>query len=202
MLILVPGILATGQFSTWASAAVVGTAMLYQYPQLRRRALRVLPVLGVAALVGLPALVNRLSQFGDGFSVPPSWLGRWDNLVNFYLPALGDFRWVLGVSPDSVLPARETWREVLYLESGYLQFLWVGGLPLLAAFGWLSVVVLRHARRVAADPGPAGAYAAALWAGWWMVLVLSIIDIHLVLRGTGELIFIGLAIVGGRAHDD
>ena len=92
-----------------------------------------------------------------------------------------------------MLPARETWRELLYLESGYLQFLWVGGLPLLAAVGWLSVVVLRQARRVAADPGPAGAFAAALWAGWWMVLVLSVIDIHLVLRGTGELIFVGLA---------
>jgi lipopolysaccharide/colanic/teichoic acid biosynthesis glycosyltransferase len=197
-LVLVPGILAAGQFSTWASAGVVGASMLHQYPPLRRRVLRVLPVLGLAALIGLPALVTRLSQFGDGFSVPPSWLGRWDNLVSFYLPGLGDFRWVLGVSPNSVLPAPETWREQIFMESGYLQFLWVGGLPLLAAFGWLSVVVLRTARRVAADPGPAGAYASALRAGWWMVLALSLIDIHLVLRGTGELIFIGLAIVGGR----
>jgi hypothetical protein len=35
-----------------------------------------------------------------------------------------------------------------------------------------------------------------------MILVLSLIDIHLVLRGTGELIFVGLAIVGGRADDE
>jgi hypothetical protein len=201
-LVLVPGILASGQFSTWASAAVVGTSMLYQYPQLRGRILRLLPVLALAALAGLPALVSRLSQFGEGFSVPPSWLGRWDNINNFYLPGLGDFRWVLGVSPNSVLPAPETWRELIYMESGYLQLLWVGGLPLLAAFGWLSVGVLRYARRGSSDPGPAGAYASALRAGWWMVLVLSLIDIHLVLRGTGELMFVGLAIVGGRADDD
>jgi lipopolysaccharide/colanic/teichoic acid biosynthesis glycosyltransferase len=201
-LLLAPGILAAGQFSTWASAGVVGTALLYLYPELRRRVLRLLPVLAFAALLGLPALVNRVSQFGDGFSVPPSWLGRWDNLVSYYLPALDNFRWVLGMSPNSVLPARETWRDTVYLEYGYLQFLWVGGLPLLAAFAWLSFVVLRHARRVAVDPGPVGAYAAALWAGWWMILVLSLIDIHLVLRGTGELIFVGLAIVSGHADDD
>jgi hypothetical protein len=201
-LVLIPGILAAGQFSTWASAGVVGTSLLYQYPQLRRRVIRLLPALGLAALVGLPAFVNRLSQFGDGFAVPPSWLGRWDNLTSFYLPRLGDFHWVLGVSPNSVLPAPETWRDTIYMEYGYLQFLWVGGVPLLVAFAWLSVVVLRHARRVSADPGPVGAYASALRAGWWMVLALSLIDIHLVLRGTGELIFLGLAIVGGRADDD
>jgi hypothetical protein len=200
-LVLAPGILAAGQFSTWASAGVVGAATLYLHPSLRRRVLRMLPLLAVAALVGVPAVVGRLAQFGDGFSVPPSWLGRWDNLVSFYLPGLGDFRWVLGVSPNSVLEAPETWRELIYMEYGYLQFLWVGGVPLLAAFGWLTVAVLRYARRSACDQGPAGAYAAALWAGWWMILVLSLIDIHLVLRGTGELIFVGLAIVGGRADD-
>ena len=199
-LVLLPGILAAGQFSTWVSAGVVGVATLYLHPSLRRRVLRLLPILAVAALAGVPALINRLAQFGDGFSVPPSWLGRWDNLVTFYWPGLGHYRWVLGVSPNSVLPAPETWRELIYMEYGYLQILWVGGLPLLAGFIWLSVVVLRHARRVAADPGPLGAYGAALWAGWWMILVLSLIDIHLVLRGTGELIFVGLAVVGGRAH--
>ena len=196
-LVLVAGTLAAGQFSTWASAAIVGGAMLYQYPQLRRLVVRLLPLLGVAVLLGIPALWTRLSEFGDGYGVPRSWLGRWDNLVNFYLPGLGDFRWVLGVGPDSVLQAPETWREVIYLEYGYLQFLWVGGVPLLAAFLWLSVGVLRYARRLATRPDTVGAYASALWAAWWMVLVLSLIDIHLVLRGAGELLFTGLAVVGG-----
>ena len=200
--LLVAGTLAAGQFSTWASAAVVGTAVLYQYPELRRLLFRILPILAVAVLLGLPALITRLSEFGDGFGVPRSWLGRWDNLVNFYLPGLGDFRWVLGVGPDSVLQAPETWREVIYLEYGYLQFLWVGGLPLLVAFVWLSVGVLRHSRRLSARPDAVGAYASALWAAWWMVLVLSLIDIHLVLRGAGELLFIGLAVVSGRTTDD
>jgi hypothetical protein len=201
-LVLVAGSLAAGQFSTWASAAVVGTAMLYQYPQLRSLVVRGLPVLGVAVLIGLPTVLGRLSEFDDGFGVPRSWLGRWDNLTNFYLPGLGDFRWVLGVGPDSVLQAPETWREVIYLEYGYLQFLWVGGVPLLLAFGWLSLAVFRYARRCAARSDAAGAYGTALWAAWWMVLALSIIDIHLLLRGAGDLLFVWLAVVSGRADDD
>jgi hypothetical protein len=201
-LLLGAGTLAAGQFSTWAAAAVVGAALLYQYPLLRAQAVRLLPLLGLAAVIGLPALITRLSEFGDGFGVPRSWLGRWDNLVNFYLPGLGDTGWLLGVGPNSVLQAPETWREVIYLEYGYLQFLWVGGLPLLGAFIWLSVRVLRHSRLVAARQDAVGAYASALWAAWLMVLVLSLIDIHLVLRGAGELLFVGLAIVSGRATDD
>jgi len=200
-LTLTAGTLAAGQFSTWASAAVVTAAMLYVYPRLRRRALRLLPALGVAVLVGLPAFVARLAEFGDSFGVPRSWLGRWDNLVNFYLPALGEFRWVLGVSPNSVLQAPETWRDVIYLEYGYLQLLWVGGVPLLAAFAWLSIELLRQARRMASLPEVVGAYASALWAAWWMVLLLSVIDIHLVLRGAGELLFTFIAITTGKSDD-
>lgn len=199
-LLLGAGVLAAGQFSTWAAAAVVAAVLLHDDTRLRGLARRALPVLAVAALVGLPAFVSRLAQFGDGFGVPRSWLGRWDNLVNFYLPRLGDYQFVLGISPDSVLPAPETWREVIYLEYGYLQLLWVGGLPLLVAFGWLSLAVVRHSRTASAEPGEGGAYAAALHAAWWMVLVLSVIDIHLVLRGAGELLFLFLAVVGGRIH--
>ncbi|MGY1812815.1 hypothetical protein [Blastococcus sp. SYSU D00820] len=199
---LVAGVLASGQFSAWAAAGIVGIGMLRQYPQLRRLAVRLLPVLLLAVVVGLPAFITRLSEFGDGFGVPRSWLGRWDNLTSFYLPGLGDWRWVLGVSPNSVLRAPETWREEIYLEYGYLQFLWVGGVPLLLAFVWLSVAVLRHARRQAGRADTAGAFASALWATWWMVLVLSLIDIHLVLRGVGELLFVGLAVLSGRSDDD
>ncbi|MBW0110140.1 hypothetical protein I4I84_15545 [Pseudonocardia sp. KRD-182] len=197
-LLLAAGVLAAGQFSTWASAIVVGVVALHQNPRLRRTAVRLLPLAGIAVLAGLPAFAERLSQFGDGFGVPRSWLGRWDNLTNFYLPRLTDGSFVLGVSPDSVLAAPETWREVIYLEYGYLQLLWVGGLPLLAAFAWLSVVVLRESREQALRTDVTGAYAATLVAAWWMVLLLSVIDIHLVLRGTGELLFLLLAIISGR----
>ncbi|GAA3243366.1 hypothetical protein GCM10017691_48170 [Pseudonocardia petroleophila] len=197
-LLLAAGVLAAGQFSTWASAVVVAVVLLRENPALRRTVVRLLPLAAVALVVGLPAFVLRLSQFGDGFGVPRSWLGRWDNLVSFYLPRLLDGNVLLGISPDSVLPAPETWREVIYLEYGYLQLLWVGGLPLLAAFGWLSVVVLRESGEQSCRPDVTGAYASTLVAAWWMVLLLSVIDIHLVLRGTGELLFLFMAIISGR----
>ena len=65
--------------------------------------------------------------------LPQSWQGRIDNLTNFYMPRLAHFRWVLGIRPDTVLPAPETWRDVIYLESGYLWLFWVGGIPLVLA---------------------------------------------------------------------
>lgn len=200
--VLGAGVLAAGQFSTWIAAAVAVVAILRRTPQLRRRAVRFLPVVVVAVLIGAPAFLGRMSDFAEGFTVPRSWLGRWDNITHFYVPRLDEFGFVLGVSPDSVLAAPETWRELIYLESGYLQFLWVGGLPLLVAFGWLSVSVLTATSRLRTRPDATGAYAAALEITWWVILVLSVIDIHLVLRGAGDLLFVLLAVVSGRwTHD-
>ena len=42
------------------------------------------------------------------------------------------------------VPAPERWRDVIYLESGDLKLSSIGEVPLLPAFGWLSVVVLRR----------------------------------------------------------
>jgi hypothetical protein len=108
----------------------------------------------------------------------------------------------MGVSPDSVLEAPERWRDVIYLESGYLELLWVGGIPLLAAFVWLSVVVLRRARELMDAPdnqrSALGAAASALWVCWWFVLILTVLDPHLTLRGTGDLLFMLIGITAGR----
>jgi hypothetical protein len=197
-LVLAAGVLAAGQFSTWIAALVGGALILHQYPQLRRQAVRFLPVAGVALLVGAPAFIARLQSFGEGYGVPRSWLGRWDNLTTFYVPSLfDDGAFLIGVSPESVLPAPETWRELIYLESGYLHLLWVGGLPLLAGFVWLSIAVLRRCADLAGRPDALGACASTLQIAWWMVIILSVIDPHLFLRGTGDLLFALLAIVSG-----
>jgi hypothetical protein len=197
-LVLAAGVLAAGQFSTWIAALVAAVLILHQYPDLRRRAVRFLPVAGVAVLIGAPAFLARLESFGEGYGVPRSWLGRWDNLTTFYVPSLFDQGgFLIGVSPESVLPAPETWREVIYLESGYLHLLWLGGLPLLAGFVWLSMAVLRRCADLARRPDALGACASTLSIAWWMVIVLSVIDPHLFLRGTGDLLFALLAIVSG-----
>jgi hypothetical protein len=201
-LVLGAGVLAAGQFSTWIAAVVVGALILARYPRMRRRAVRFLPVAGLAVLVGLPAFASRLAGFGEGFGVPRSWLGRWDNLSEFFIPPLlEDFRFLVGVSPDAVLVAPETWRDVIYIESGYLQLLWIGGVPLLAGFAWLSVAVLRRAGELARRPDALGACASTLQIAWWALIVLSVIDPHLYLRGTGDLLFVLLAVATGVLGD-
>ncbi|MGH3669620.1 MAG: hypothetical protein ACRDSH_03140, partial [Pseudonocardiaceae bacterium] len=91
-----------------------------------------------------------------------------------------------------VLPAPERWRDVIYLESGYLNLLWIGGIPLLIGFGWLSMRVLRRTRELMAQPDAPdalGAAAATLWVCWGVLLVVTVLDPHLTLRGTGDLLF-------------
>lgn len=194
--LLVAGILATGQVTAWISAAVAAGFLLAAFPELRRRSWRALLPLAVLAAVGVPALSVRLQATSSG-GVPISWLTRWDNLSHFYLPALGDFHFLLGVRPDSVLRAPETWRDVIYLESGYLELLWVGGIPLLLGFVWLSRAVLRTARDGAGAPDARGALAQALGISWWMLIVVSVLDAHLTLRGTGDLLFVLLGVTVG-----
>ncbi|MBV9011542.1 MAG: hypothetical protein JO272_05735 [Pseudonocardiales bacterium] len=203
--VLGAGVLAAGQFSTWISAVVAAGLILWRFGTVRRDSTRFLWLVPVALVVGAPALIGRLEGFGD-YGVPRSWIGRWNNLSNFYLPRFGFINVLLGVSPNSVLPAPERWREVIYLESGYLELLWVGGIPLLAAFLWLSVAVLRRTGKLMAPSGgqPEGhsdavaAAASALWVCWWFVLILTVLDPHLTLRGTGDVLFMLMGITTGR----
>lgn len=200
--VLAAGLLAAGQFSTWGAAEVVAIVLWMQEPVVRRQAVRFLPLLPVIVLVGAPAFITRIMGFFEGFGVPRSWLGRWDNITNFYLPDLGGFRWVLGVSPQTVLQAPETWRTEIYMESGYLSFLYIGGVPLLIGFFWLTAGVLRHSRTLVPRKDGVGAAASTLRAVWWMVLVLSVVDIHLVLRGCGDLLAVLLGVITGGVMMD
>lgn len=200
-LVLAAGVLASGQFSTWISAAVAAVLILWRFPDLRSRAWRFLPMIPIVFAIGAPAVLSRLEGF-SGAGVPPSWVGRWDNLSHFYLPRFDWLGVLVGVSPNPVVPAPETWREVIYLEAGYLQFVWIGGIPLLLAFGWLSVAVLRSTSQLMVRPGALGATASALWIVWWFLLVLTVIDPHLTMRGIGDLLFVLLAITTGRLSVD
>jgi hypothetical protein len=193
------GSLATGQFSAWIAVLVVVVVVAGSEGQLGRFVLRALPVAAVGLVVSWPIVQQRLSGFDSELGLPNSWVGRVDNLTSFFLPQLGGFRWVLGVRPDPVLPAPETWREVIYLESGLLWLLWVGGVPLLLAFFWFLGTALRHTRRVAAERvDDVGALALAARAALWAMALLTIIDMHLTLRGGGDLLFLLLGLSAVR----
>ncbi|MGH3670481.1 MAG: hypothetical protein ACRDSH_07575, partial [Pseudonocardiaceae bacterium] len=199
-LVLGAGVLAAGQFSTWISAVVAGGLILWRFSAVRSKSTRFLWLVPVVLVVGAPALIGRLEGFGSGYGVPSSWIGRWNNLSTFYLPRF-DFTTVLmGVSADSVLPAPERWRDVVYLENGYLNLLWIGGIPLLAAFLWLAVAVLRRTGALlsTAQSAAVSAAASALWVCWGFILVVTVLDPHVTQRGTGDLLFMLMGITTGR----
>ncbi|MGV0852275.1 hypothetical protein [Mycolicibacterium phlei] len=206
LVILAAGLVAAGQFSTWLGMLIAGAVLLRHNPSLRALAVRALPVLLIAMLAGAPALADRFGEFGGDKGAPLSWMVRWANLTDLYMPPLfehGGF--LLGVAPNSVLVPPDAWRDVVYLESGYLQLLWMGGIPLLAAFVWMFCGVLDAANRARSDVGATGACAAALVTMWWVVLVLSLLDPHLYLRGPGDVLAVLIAITlngvkGGRVH--
>ena len=128
---------------------------------------------------------------------------RWDNVTHLYLPELVEHgRFLVGVSPNSDVVPPDTWRDVVYIESGYLHLLWVGGVPLLVGFIALSVTVLSLTRRLSSRTDGVGACASALNVAWWMVLLLSLTDPHLFMRGPSDLLFTLIGIVGGRAPEE
>ena len=197
--VLVIGVLGTGQFSAWIAAPIVLLAIAAHERQLARLATRALPALAVGLVVAWPVVGRRLSGFGGDLGYPSSWHGRIDNLTNFYLPELGGFRWILGVRPDPVLPAPETWRDVIYLESGVLWLLWVGGIPMLLAFGWFLYTAFRHTHRVAVSRSDdIGVVSLAAFGSLCAMSVLMTIDMHLTLRGGGDLLFILLGLSANR----
>jgi hypothetical protein len=193
--VLVVGSLATGQFSAWIAASIVVLAVAAHERQLIRLAVRLVPVAALALLVTWPMVDQRLAGFSDDAGVPSSWLGRLDNLSHFYLPQLSDFQWVLGVRPNSVIAAPETWRQVIWLESGLLWLLWVGGVPLLIAFLWFLRVAFPHVHAIARSRSDdLGAVALAAWASLCAMAILTVIDMHLTLRGGGDVLFILLGL--------
>jgi hypothetical protein len=184
------GLLASGQFSTWLATLAAGGMVLYRMPEVRRKAIRFVPAVAFAIVIGAPTLSGRAQDLGGDSGVPQSWLVRWDNVTYLYLPPLAeDFGFVTGVSPNSTVVPPDIWRDVVWIESGYLQFLWMGGIPLLAAFIWLSVAVLRHAHEVARRPDILGACGACLEVAWGVLLIVTVLDPHIFLRGTGDLLF-------------
>jgi hypothetical protein len=189
------GSLGTGQFSAWIAALIVFLVVVSNEGAMRRLLVWFPPLIAFGALVAWPVISTRLSGFGSVWGVPPSWLGRIDNLTNFYIPRLSGFHWVLGVRPDPVLPAPETWRDAIFLESGVLWFFWVGGIPLFLGFLWFARVTLRHTRRVYQSRNDdIGVAALAARAAFMAMLILTVIDMHLTMRGGGDLFFVLLGL--------
>ena len=191
------GTLASGQAGSVIALGVVVLTVAHLHQRSAQLLRWGLPA-GLLAIIGLwPVVAARLNDIDQGTGLPSSWIIRWNNISELYLPSLGDGGWVLGVSPDAILVPPDVWRESIYLESGYLWLLWVGGLPLLIAAGGFLISAwrsLRSAGPVANAPDAANPVAVAASGAVAMMLLLSLIDPHLSLRGGADLFFVLVAL--------
>ena len=195
--VFLSGCIAAGEFSGIIGLVVAGLV----FGVLSERPFRILtiglPTLIIAAAALWPVVSTRLAGFEERSGMPHSWQGRWKNLQDYFFPQLfsSSSNWLLGVRPAPRLPAHETWREMVYLESGYVWLLWIGGIPLLAAFGFFAWVSGQHFWQVIHERTDAvGAAATAGFAFLIALLALMVLDPHLTLRGSADLFFPLLAL--------
>lgn len=199
--LFVLGCIVSGQFSAVIGLAVVVLTVGAVTGRLRQLLVTLVPTALAAAGAFWPVIEKRLSGF-DGLSgLPPSWVGRLQNLRRFVWPELASgANWLVGVRPAARIPAPEAWREWIYIESGYAWVLWTGGLPMAAAFAWFVWEAFRRLARVVAGEAtrPVRLAATASIAGLATIVVLMLFDPHLTMRGSADLFFplLALSFVG------
>lgn len=197
------GCVAAGSFSGFIGGAVTALVVGAIGGQLLRLLTILVPTAVIAVVVFWSVVAIRLAGFESRLGLPKSWVGRVENLERFVWPELfSGFNWLWGVRPAARIPAPESWRDFVYIESGYAWLMWIGGVPLLLAFALFVWIVARDLYRIArADKGPVGVAAAAGCAATLMIVVLMALDPHLTVRGCADLFFplIALALVGRGA---
>jgi hypothetical protein len=190
------GTVASGQFSGYLGFAVGAVALGLITRRMRQLGLASLALAAFAGLALWPVVGERLKGFDSTAGVPPSWVGRWENLTTFFWPDLGSqLNWLTGVRPAARVPAPETWREWVWIESGHTWLLWTGGLLFLVvffAFLWFALRTLADVARRRA--GAIGVAATGSFTALSVIAVLMTLDVHLTLRGAAELNFTLLAL--------
>ncbi|MEE9417220.1 MAG: hypothetical protein V3V01_18215 [Acidimicrobiales bacterium] len=194
------GAIASGQFSGVVAAiiAIVAVSLLAR----RARYLLAFPAVALLGLVAVwPQVSARLEEFGGPSGLPPSWESRVDNLRRFFLPELGtDWNWAFGVRPNVTASFDQRLGGEVFLESGYLWLLWVGGVVLFGAAIAFLVVAARSTleRTQLADPwteaAAVGAFSALIY-----ISFLMLIDQHLTLRASTDLFVTLLALSSAGA---
>ena len=195
------GAVASGQFSGFIALGIAILVVGALTKSMRRLVVVGLPTALVASVVLRPVLERRLSGFSAGGGLPFSWQGRLNNLETFFWPEIFQgLNWVLGVRPAGRIPAplndpAGIDREFVFIESGHTLLLWTGGVPLLLAFFAFMFIVIRITQQIGRTRVDAiGVAAVGAAAGAWIIFGLALLDMHLTLRGTGDLFFTLLAL--------
>lgn len=189
------GVVAAAEFSTLIGllVAVVVIVILTKSGRIIAYAI---PVAAVGAVLLWPVIEIRLSGFQSASGLPSSWLVRLYNLRTYFWPTLfSDYNWILGVRPSARAVVPTTEYGYVWIESGYTWLLWGGGIPLLAGYLAFAAASIRKGWRFARRADAAGAAGAAIAAIMCAQVVVMLFDPHLTYRGSGDTIFMLLALV-------
>ena len=189
------GVVAAAEFST-VIGLLVAVAVIVILTKSGRIIAYAIPVAMVGAVVLWPVIEIRLSGFQSASGLPNSWLVRLYNLRTYFWPTLfSDFNWILGVRPSARAVVPTTEYGYVWIESGYTWLLWGGGIPLLASYIAFAAACIRKGWRFARRADAAGVAGTALAAIMCAQVVVMLFDPHLTYRGSGDMIFMLLALV-------
>jgi peptidoglycan biosynthesis protein MviN/MurJ (putative lipid II flippase) len=189
------GVVAAAEFSTLIGM-LVSIAVIVVLTRSGRIIAYAIPVAVIGAVLLWPVIQIRLSGFQSASGLPISWLTRLHNLETYFWPALSsDFNWVLGVRPSARVIAPDQEYGYVWIESGYTWLLWGGGIPLLASYIAFATACIRKGWAFSRRADAAGAAGTALAAVMCSQLILMLFDPHLTYRGSGDLLFMLLALV-------
>lgn len=188
-------VVAAAEFAT-VIGLVVALIALMALTRSGRIAAYMIPVGLFGGVLLWPAIQLRLSGFHSTAGLPLSWVDRLYNLRTFFWPVLlSDHNWIFGVRPSPRIATSSKSAGFIWIESGYTWLLWGGGIPLLASYLAFAGVVIRKSWAWARRADAAGIAATAVAAAMCSQVVLMLFDPHLTFRGSGDALFLLLALI-------
>jgi putative peptidoglycan lipid II flippase len=189
------GVVAAAEFSTFLGL-FVALAALMVITKSGRIAVYAIPVALLGGVLLWPVIQTRLEGFDSASGLPISWVDRLYNLHTYFWPVLfSDHNWILGVRPAARVPLVSKRFSYVWIESGYTWLLWGGGIPLLASYVAFVGTVLRKGWAYARRADAAGVAATAVFTVLCAQVFLMLLDPHLTYRGSGDALFLILALV-------
>jgi putative peptidoglycan lipid II flippase len=188
-------VVAAAEFSTFIGL-FVALAALIVLTKSGRIAAYAVPVALVGGALLWPAIRIRLNGFHTANGLPVSWTNRLYNLQSYFWPVLRrDHNWIMGVRPAARIATSSRRFGYVWIESGYTWLLWGGGIPLLASYLAFVCTLVKKGYAYARRADPAGIAATAVVTAVCAQVFLMLLDPHLTYRGSGDALFLLLALV-------
>lgn len=189
------GVVAAAEFSS-VIALIVALIAIVVLTRSGRILAYAIPVTLFGGLLLWPVIEIRLAGFRSPSGLPISWTTRLYNLHTYFWPTLSAHNnWILGVRPAARVSVSGKILGYVWIESGYTWLLWGGGIPLLASYLAFAAAVIKKGWAYARRADAAGIAGTAVAAAMCAQLVVMLFDPHLTYRGSGDALFLLLALV-------